>query len=72
MSSEEIVYSEKKIQPIVITRNQYEFWQRAIPREKFVEYEPKDMEWMIPLGMAPLKAQTAVQRLCGMLIFGQQ
>lgn len=30
-----------------------EFKWRHIPEEKFVEYEPKDLEWMIPLGMAP-------------------
>lgn len=37
----------------VIDRRQMDFANRVIPRDKFVEYEPKDLEWMIPLGMAP-------------------
>ena len=31
-----------------------EFVNRVIPRHRFVQYEPKDLEWMIPLGMAPV------------------
>lgn len=38
---------------IVMDRNEMEFCTRDIPKHKFVQYEPKDLEWMIPLGMAP-------------------
>lgn len=34
-------------------KNEVEFRRRIIPQERFVEYEPSDLEWMIPLGMAP-------------------
>ena len=37
----------------LIDRLQMEFVNRVIPRHRFVQYEPKDLEWMIPLGMAP-------------------
>jgi hypothetical protein len=37
----------------VIDRRELEFVNRVIPRERFVEYEPRDLDWMIPLGMAP-------------------
>ena len=36
-----------------IDMNELEFRCRHIPEHKFVEYEPSDLEWMIPLGMAP-------------------
>ena len=38
----------------LIDRLQMEFVNRVIPRDRFVQYEPKDLEWMIPLGMAPV------------------
>lgn len=34
--------------------NVIEFRDRSIPKDRFVEYEPSDLEWMIPLGMAPI------------------
>jgi hypothetical protein len=37
----------------VIDRRQMEFVNRVIPRHRFVEYEPSDLAWLIPLGMAP-------------------
>lgn len=32
-----------------------EFILREIPQDRFVEYEPKDLAWMVPLGMAPIR-----------------
>ena len=37
-----------------IDRRQIEFNCREIPKERFVEYEPCDLDWMIPLGLAPV------------------
>lgn len=33
--------------------NQFEFLTRRIPRHRFVEYEPSDLAWLVPLGAAP-------------------
>jgi len=50
------------VQPIVLRRfdakvtidkNELDFADRVIPEHRFVEYEPSDLEWMIPLGLAP-------------------
>lgn len=33
----------------------FEFRHREIPQDRFVDYEPKDLAWMVPLGMAPIR-----------------
>lgn len=38
-----------------IDLNELEFRMREIPKHRFVEYEPSDLEWMVPMGMAPIK-----------------
>ena len=38
---------------VTIDKNELEFRDRVIPKERFVEYEPSDLDWMIPLGMVP-------------------
>ena len=37
----------------VIDKRQIEFTNRNIPKDRFIQYEPRDLDWMIPLGMAP-------------------
>lgn len=36
--------------------------QHILPQERFVEYEPKDLEWMVPLGMAPERPRLDVHK----------
>lgn len=42
-----------------------EFFTREIPKHRFVEYEPSDLEWLIPLGMAPRKQWPPTIASCG-------
>ena len=44
-----------------ITQNDIDFATHAVPEERFVEYEPSDMAWMIPLGMATERHLTPEQ-----------
>lgn len=40
--------------PGTIDLRDIEFATRRIPKHPFVEYEPSDLDWLIPLGGAPV------------------
>ena len=40
---------------ILIDRRDVELYERRLPDWPFVQWEPSDLEWMEPLGMAPEK-----------------